>query len=74
MRERPVGTSAVKAETLRSEQLPQPMAVVVVVVALAQHLQALAGVAAVSVQRGRQQATGEPTVVVVAVMVSHRQA
>ena len=70
MRAQPVGTSAGKVETLRSVRLPQHMVGVEGMVALAQHLQALAGVAAVSVQRGRQQAPGEPTAVVVAVTVA----
>ena len=53
--------------TLRSARLPRHMAVEEEELALAQQLQALAGVAAVSVQRGRQQAPGEPTAAVVVV-------
>ena len=54
-----------RAGILRSARLPQPTAAVVVVQALALLLQARGVVVEVSGQRGRQQAPGEPTVVVV---------
>ena len=54
-----------RAVTLRSAHLPQRMAAVVEVQALDQHRQARGVVVEVSGQRGRQQAPGEPTVVVV---------
>ena len=59
-----------RAETPRSARLPQPTAAVVVAMALALPQRLSAGVAEVSVQRGRQQAPWEPTVVVVVVVVA----
>ena len=56
--------------TLRSARLPRHMAVEAVVQALALPQRLSAGVAEVSVQRGRQQAPWEPTVVVVVVVVA----
>ena len=58
--------------TLRSAQLPQRMAVEAAVVAMALPLVLPEGAVEVSVQRGRQQAPREPTVVVVVVPVAVR--
>jgi hypothetical protein len=64
----------VKAETLRSEQLPQPMAAEGVVVALVLLLPALAVRVVVSGQRGRLPVLLRHTALVAGAVAQHRQA